>query len=256
MAAPTFRSAANDTGSGSGFTTSEPSGSASGDGIVLLLLIELSHPDYVPPDAGTWTPIPNCNNLDAGSDFTAYSYYTLRGGSAVTATVSWTGGSYYEWSAYAFQSVSGASFIDASAATASTSTANPDPPSITTTVDDTLICAIAFTWAGFAAPGATAPATYTLRFGTTDYDHALATTTQGTAGAVNPGTFSNTYGSGNTRSMTVALSGTGGGGGGGVVATPDYHSTLSFPALCRKPANDNGRWIRSKGGLWTQRKAA
>jgi len=35
----------------------------------------------------------------------------------------------------------------------------------------------------------------------------------------------------------------GGGGGGGAVATPDHISTLSFPALCRKPGRDD-RWTR------------
>lgn len=45
------------------------------------------------------------------------------------------------------------------------------------------------------------------------------------------------------------------GGGGGVVAPVDHSSVMSFPALCRKPANDNGNWIRGRGGLW-ERKAA
>ncbi len=49
----------------------------------------------------------------------------------------------------------------------------------------------------------------------------------------------------------VAISPPGGGGGGGAVATPDHSSFSSFPALCRKVANDNGRWMRGKGDrLW------
>jgi hypothetical protein len=44
-------------------------------------------------------------------------------------------------------------------------------------------------------------------------------------------------------------------GGGGVVATVDHTSTLSFPALCRKPRRDDGRWTRGRCGLW-ERKAA
>lgn len=58
----------------------------------------------------------------------------------------------------------------------------------------------------------------------------------------------------------------GGGGGGGVVV--DHQSTLSFPALCRRPANDNwkppgrrsvaesGQFRRSKSGIYLPRRLA
>ena len=253
MASPTHRSSSNNTGSSTGFTATEPTGAASGDGLLLLVLVALAHSSIVPP--ALWTPVPSCNALDAGTSFTAYMYYLLRGGSAPALNMSWTTSQYYEWSVHAFPGVVGASFIDASAATASTSTANPDPPSIVTTTDDTLICAITYTWAGFASGGASPPSGYALRFGAVDYDHGIATLAKGAAGSVDPGTFGNTNGSDVTRSMTVALAGSAGGGGGAVTPV-DHSSVSSFPALCRRPQNDNGRWIRSKGGLWQPRRAA
>ena len=46
-------------------------------------------------------------------------------------------------------------------------------------------------------------------------------------------------------------------GGGGGTDTTDHHvSTLSFPALCRRPRNDNGKWTRSQGGLYVPKRAA
>lgn len=252
MASPTYRASSNNTGSSTGFTVTEPTGTASGDGLLLLVLVALAHSVFVPP--ASWTPVPSCSGLDAGTSFTAYMYYILRGAGAPDYNVSWTTSQYYEWSAHAFPGVVGASFIDASGTTASTSTASPDPPAITTTTDDTLVCAITYTWAGFAAGGASPPSGYALHFGAVDYDHGIASLAKGAAGAVDPGTFGNTNGSDVTRSMTVALAGTA--GGGGAAAPVDHSSVSSFPAFCRRPQNDNGRWTRGKGGLWEPRKAA
>lgn len=46
----------------------------------------------------------------------------------------------------------------------------------------------------------------------------------------------------------------GGGGGGGEVAPVDHSSVMSFPALCRKPKRDDGKWVRGQGGIWQPRR--
>jgi hypothetical protein len=248
MASPTFRSQTNGVGSDVGFTATEPASAAQNDGLLMLVLVERTFTGFTPPSG--WTAVPNCNALDVGTAFTAHAYSILRGAGAPAYDVSWTTSHYFEWSVYAFPGVlTTASFIDASSGGTSTSGTQVDPPAITTTTDDTLICALAWHWAGWGGGGASAPSGYTLRFGAASYDHALSTVAQGAAGSADPGLYGSAGGSDVMRGMTIALGSVAGGGGGGGAVAVDHTSTLSFPGLMRKPKRDDG-WIRGRGGLW------
>lgn len=83
-----------------------------------------------------------------------------------------------------------------------------------------------------------------------------------------------TLGGSTDWSVTMGVIAPDGGGGGGVVATVDHSSALSFPVLCRKPANDNrvppgrrtysfsthvadsGQFARSKSGIYLPKRLA
>lgn len=248
MASPAFRSSASGTGVDTSFTGSDPAGAASGDGLIFMILVGLSHSGFT--INGVWNAVPNCNNLAVGSAFQAYTYYTLRGGSAPSYAVSWTTSQYFEYSIFAYSGVVGASFIDASQTTASSSGTDVNPPAITATTANTKALALAWHWAGWGGGGATAPAGYALRYGPATIDHALADIDVAAAGSVDPGAFGSAGGSDVWRGMTIALASEAGGGGGGAETPVDHSSALSFPALCLRPQNDNGRWTRGRGGLW------
>jgi hypothetical protein len=254
MAAPAFRSASNDTGSGTGFTASEPAGAASGDGILMMILVEDTHGSFTV--SGDFTLVPNCA-VDVGP-FSARVFYHRRGSSAPDYAVSWTTSRYYEYSVYAYSGVvSSGSFIDASASGTPTTGSEPNPPAITTTTADTRVCALAWTWAGWGGGGANPPSGYALRFGASSYDHGLADIEQAAAGSVDPGNFTNA-GSDSIVGMTIALASvaSGGGGGGGEPVVDQHVSVASFPCLCRKPKRDDGRWIRSEGGIFVPSRRA
>lgn len=209
MAAPAYRSIDTDYGTGTSFTMSEPSGAASGDGLLAFFVIEDNHSALSPPSG--WTAVPSCNNIDVGT-FHAYAYYIQRGGSAPALGVSWTTSKYYEWTIVAYSGVSGASFVDASAASTPSTGTGPDCPAITTTVADTRIVTVAYHWSGFNP--ATPPPGHTLRL-SGFVDIPVADATQATAGSVDPGTWDDAEGSDRQMALTIALAPTGGGGGGG-----------------------------------------
>lgn len=190
----------------------EPAGSASGDVLLYMILVELAHSAFTAP--GSWAAVPNCDALDVAADFTCYCRYIVRGGSAPALGASWSGGSkYFEWSVHAFHSCDTTNPINISAATASSSGTQVNPPSVTTTADS-IVCALAWHWAGWSGT-ATPPSGYTLRFGDSGYDHGLATKSVPTPGVEDPGTWGAAGGTDDMRGMTIAIASAGGGGGGG-----------------------------------------
>lgn len=250
MASPVWQSVSSGNGVDTTFTASEPSGAADGNALVLWLLLEDTFSGLT--GATGWTK--KGTTLDVGPFSTAC--YVIRRSGAPDLTWSWTTSRYFEWSLHRVSGiVSSGEFVEAFVEGTPTTGSEPNPPSATATTAETLAMAAGFTWAGWGGSGATAPASYTLRYGPASVDHAVATRALASAGAEDPGNFTGA-GSDSIVGITMILASTsGGGGGGGDEAPVDHTSTLSFPALCRKPRRDD-RWVRSQGGLWTQRKAA
>lgn len=248
MASPAFRSVSNDTGASTGFTVTAPTGFVDTDVALLFTLVENPHSAFT--INASWTQI---FATDVGP-FT-YRVHWLRRSGAPNFAVSWTTSRYYEWVCIASSGcVTSGSPIDVSAAGTPGTTSIVDPPSVTINTAETLAYAVGTNWAGYGVTAA--PTGYTNRFSpAAAYDQIIASKTLAAAGAENPDGFGNALGTDSSCGFTIALASvSGGGGGGGEVATPDHISTLSFPALCRKPKNDT-RWTRGQGEqIW--RKAA
>lgn len=252
---PSFRSVSFNTGTGTSFTMTEPTGATDGDILSAMILIADTFSGFTID--GTWSsPL---FNTDVGP-FT-YKQYDMRRSGAPALGVSWTTSRYYEWVLIATSgAVSSGTFIDASAAGTPTTGVNVDPPAITTTTANTIIYALGTHWAGYGG-GTSGPAGWggTVRFNEAGYDQIVASLEVAAVGANNPGTFGNSLlgASDSMCGFTFAIASEASGGGGGDAPAPvDHSSTLSFPGLCRRPQNDNGRWTRGQGGLWVPRRAA
>lgn len=248
MASPAFRALSSNTGTGTSFTMTEPSGAASGDGLLYMNIVGNSHSGYTPPSG--WTAVPNCNAINLGAfSATCYVYYVLRGGSAPSLGVSWTTSQYWEWSCWASSGVlNAANFIDASGAGTPSVGTQPDPPSITTLTTDTLVYALGFNWAGWGG-AASPPSGYTIRQNGSGLDHVLASLPKAATGGEDPGTFS-AAGSSDEVGMTIALaSNSGGGGGGGLVS----RKTLLGVGKNRLRRDE---WEQREGGRIYTRRAA
>jgi hypothetical protein len=191
----TFRSKTFVTSSAtSSVTLTEPSGAAKND-IMVMVFNTYNGLTGVTPPAG-WTQI--YSSVTAVTD--TYVYWIRRASSAPSYTITFSGTTtYYEgsvtaWSG-ALQTGSPIGGITTTAGRA-INPANPDPPSVTTTTDDSTVIAIGVTWHGYNPGGATPPTGYTLVEGSTDYINiGIAFKDKATAGAENPSAFTNAEGS-------------------------------------------------------------
>jgi hypothetical protein len=133
-----------------------------------------------------------------------------------------------------------------------------DPATLTlytSTADNSVAIYSAFDWNVDATPPTSSDTADTFAVSGIDSGLSAFKSATATSGSSVTGNYNGT-GAADGSFVALEILPDGGGGGGGVVDTTDHHvSTLSFPCLCRKPANDTG-WTRGQGGLWIPRKAA
>lgn len=215
MASPVWQTMTNDSGTGTGFTMTEPSGAADGNALVAVILIEDTISNLSIPGMtikGTAT------GADAGPFRCVHA--VLRRAGSPTLTVSWTTSRYWEYSLHRISGiVSSGEFVEAFVEGTPASGTEPNPPAATATTTETLVLISGFTWAGWGGGGAAAPTNYTLRYGPATIDHGVATRALAAAGAEDPGAFTGA-GDDSYIACTMILASTGGGGGGGEAPAP------------------------------------
>lgn len=191
-------------GSGTSATPAEPSGAAADDILFLWIVLDSATSGLNVPAA--WTQL----NSMTGASSNMYLYYTRRGSSAPSYSLSWSGNWSYEISVTAWRGVAATGFpIDVRANNTPTSRnpGNPNCPSVTTTVTNTEVIAFGMNWNGWPTT-ASAPAGYNLREGGVNGDVnriAVASKAVATITAEDPGAFSGASGSGDVGEITVAL---------------------------------------------------
>jgi hypothetical protein len=200
---PTFRSASFVGGTAANATPSEPAGAADND-ILVSFAISRQDAGALSIPSG-WTSIYS-GQTGSGSVHFFYNLAWIRRSGAPALT--WTTPNTYREVyvlAYSGCTTSG-SPIDASQDGGSTTTTNPDCPSITTVTANAMVLAIAGQWSGSGGGGWTAPPGYTRRSdNTAGNDAVIAEKLVAVAGAENPGAFSGGGGSGATWIGTIAL---------------------------------------------------
>ena len=204
MAHPAFRSKTFATSSGTGFTASEPSGAAENDLLYMWIVLQNTFSSFVGPTGG-WELLYNLVNTNS----TTYLYAIRRGASAPNRTCSWTTSIYYEVSLTAWSGcVTSGALYDVKNYTAATqrNPANPNCPSVTTTVVETLVVAFGMGWSG-AVSAWTAPSGYTIReAGSAGIDLCIAEKELDTITSEDPGAFSGSVATNNdVAEITVAL---------------------------------------------------
>ena len=190
---------------GTGFTATESAGASEND--ILLMWFGNNDGNALTTPPSGWTLI-YANNSTSQS-LSCWLYYIRRGASAPSYTVAWTNSVYYEWSVTAWVGViTTGNPINTSATTGilqNRDPANPDCPSITTTVTNTMVLAVAGTWANLTS-GFTPPSGYDLREGIISGALCLASKNVAVAGVEDPGAYSGApAGSSNVDEITVAL---------------------------------------------------
>lgn len=227
-------------------TTTKPAGTASGDALLLNLFSDQQV--TITPPSGSWTQL----ELTDWNGWRSYTWWLLAGGSEpADYTCTWSGTIYVDILLSAYSGVDAAGpIIDSTANSGSGTTATGTGITVPSGRDGSMLAWHAISSVG-ARSGAPTPGSWTNRstFDTNDYLDTLPVD----AGAT--GDFTSTYTSQAWVVHLVGLQPAASGGGGGAV-TVNHSSVLSFPTLCRKPQNDNGRWIRGRGGLWEPRRAA
>ena len=215
MAAPAFRSSANQQAVASSFTVTEPAGAASGDIFIGIAYIE-ANTTFTTPTGWTDLFTASSTALDSGSMTTpdtweSKAFWIRRGGSAPSLTFTVGASAYGEARVMAFSGAysSGDPFSFVSKAVRNTSVLNspfPDVSGTTDTADELLI------WIGTNYTGATtwqkptSPGTWTDR-GTNFTDVYLADQSQAAAGATGTvtGAASNNGASSNAVSFLFGL---------------------------------------------------
>jgi hypothetical protein len=223
-AAIAFRSKtfAWDNHSVSSFTATEPTGAAQND--ILLMFALISGSPTITPPTGWSTAI---SYLAGSTDLSIRVFWIRRGSSAPNYTVSINSATnYYEVSVSAWSGVvtSGTPFDAATNATpTSRNPSDPNCPSVTTTVANTVVIAMGIGWNGWNTTES-APTGYTLVEGGINGDHndsAVAYIAKASAGTEDPPAFSGAIGgSGYVAEVTLALTPNTGG------STPVRHKVI------------------------------
>ena len=191
-----FRSQTANVATGTSVTGVEPSGTVQNDVMVAMYIV--ADPGGVPGIPSGWTSIYN------GRSSTNHFYYDLcyivRGASAPSLTFTHTGSVYRELFILTFSGVDTTTPINASTngGNFTGNPPNPDAPSATATVANTMVLAVGIGWDGSTTGGWTAPSGYVIRSdNTVSNDGVIATKALATATAEDPGAFSNAFNAGN-----------------------------------------------------------
>jgi hypothetical protein len=179
----------SNSGTSTGFTATEPTGAAKDD--ILLMFSVISSSNTVNAPAG-WT---TAFTQTASNGVTTRLYWIRRGTSAPSYAVTWASANiYYEASVSAWSGVvtSGSPFdVTASNASTTKNPANPDCPSVTTTVANTVVIALGLSWNGWSTT-AQPPTGYTIVEGGVNGSHhdiGVAYIAKAAIGAENPSAF-------------------------------------------------------------------
>lgn len=196
-----WRSKTFNSGTGTSFTATEPSGAAQNDILLMWIVVAGTNTSFVGPSG--WTQL---HALPATSA-DVWLYWIRRGAGAPSFAVSWTTSSFFEWGVHA---VSGAetsgSPFDADVANARTTGTDPNPPSVTTTVSNDLIMIFGMNWQGVNSGTWGAPTNYTIREpNTTGGDIMVGSRAGVGVGAEDPGAFTGTTSSNEIAEITVAI---------------------------------------------------
>jgi len=178
-------------GTGTSVTGTEPSGTAQNDILIALYFVDQASATLGIP-AG-WSSIFN------GASSTNFRYnlcYIVRGASAPSLAFTHTGSVYRELHMLSFSGGDTNNPINASAdgGTFIGNPPNPDPPSATATVANTLVLGVGIGWVGSQAGGWVAPSGYTIRTDNTPTDDGMiAVKSLASATSENPGAFSGAF---------------------------------------------------------------
>lgn len=209
QAALAFRSkihlAVNNT---TGATPTEPAGASANDILFMWVLVQATPAPTVTGPTG-WTQLYSADTTTNG--LAIRLYWIRRGSSAPSYTISWTLGGYAEISVTAWRgAVTSGNPYDVTASNAWTSKnpSNPDCPSVTTTVANTLVIAFGMGWTGWTTV-ATPPTGYSLAEGGisgNNNDLGVAYISKAAIGVENPSAFSgDAAGLNEVAEVTVAL---------------------------------------------------
>lgn len=198
-----YRSSSDVRGTDLNATVTEPTGAAAND--IFIAVAHCAVAGTLTAPAG-WSVITNgTQGFDALYDYNVA--WIRRGASAPSLT--WTTGTsqYREVFVHAFSgAISSGDAIDVHAK-ANASTGNEDPPSVTTTANNSLVFIAAINYGG--SIGWVAPANYTLRGNTTAGNNTInasRTSLVSPAGAENPAVFTGGPGAGNAwEAFTIAI---------------------------------------------------
>jgi hypothetical protein len=165
MPSPAYQAVSHSSGTATSFTATEPTGTTSGDGLLLLVFLDTAPSGWTPPSGWVEKGATGGTTVTGGGQtFQAYIYAIERGGSAPALGGSWTGSHYFEWTVIR---VSGqltggsAAFVESVTSTTPGAGTTCDSPSATPLTANTLALSLAWSWAGFSGSEAT-PAGYGL----------------------------------------------------------------------------------------------
>jgi hypothetical protein len=195
MASPVYQTVSGNSGTAASFTATEPTGAASGDGLLLFVFSDTNPSGFTPP-AG-WNLEISQTVTDGTNTFQARIYSIRRGGSAPALGASWTGSLYFEWTIVRISGiVASGSFVEVLTSATSGSGSAPDSPSATPLTANTLALSTVWSWAGFTGSQAV-PTGYTSIRQVLNTGNAQAFKTLSTTAAENP----SAWGSGTTSAI-------------------------------------------------------
>src|SRR3954469_4140033 len=191
MASPVYQTVSGNSGTAASLTMTEPTGAASGDGLIAFIFSDTNPSGFTGPSG--WNLETSTTVTDGTNTFQARIYSIRRGGSAPSLTASWTGSTYFEWTVVRISGVVGSgAFVEELTSSTPGSGTICDSPSATPTSANTLALSCGWPWSGF--PGSQAqPSGYTLirqvlNTGNTQAYKTLSTTTAEDPGAWGSGT--------------------------------------------------------------------
>jgi hypothetical protein len=157
MTSPAYQTVSHSSGTSTSFTATEPTGTASGDQLLLRVFLDTNPGGWTPPTG--WTEkIPvggsagGTTVTDGTNTFQAYYYAIERGASAPALNASWTGSHYFEWT---ITRITGgltggsAAFVESITGTTPGAGTTCNSPSATPLTANTLVFSDAWCWAGF-----------------------------------------------------------------------------------------------------------